>query len=70
MEEFHRRFDPELTGGEGPKRLKNLYFLYTLGEYLQPLFPHLYNVIIFLRAGKSEGTFAVMEQVIRGARRV
>lgn len=30
VDEFHRRFDPELTGGEGPKRLKNLYFLYTL----------------------------------------
>lgn len=23
-----RRFDPDLTWGEGPKRLKNLYFLY------------------------------------------
>lgn len=30
VEEFQRRFDPELTGGEGPKRLKNLYFLYLL----------------------------------------
>ncbi|KAK3885301.1 hypothetical protein Pcinc_010466 [Petrolisthes cinctipes] len=30
IEEFQRRFDPELTGGEGPRRLKNLYFLYLL----------------------------------------
>lgn len=30
VEEFQRRFDPELTGGEGPSRLKNLYFLYLL----------------------------------------
>ncbi|KAG0725811.1 Ero1-like protein [Chionoecetes opilio] len=30
VEEFQRRFDPQLTGGEGPKRLKNLYFLYLL----------------------------------------
>nr|CAD7193616.1 unnamed protein product [Timema douglasi] len=30
LEEFHRRFDPELTAGEGPQWLKNLYFLYLL----------------------------------------
>lgn len=29
-EEFRRRFDPEFTYGEGPARLKNLYFLYLL----------------------------------------
>lgn len=28
--EFKRRFDPRLTYGEGPNRLKNLYFLYLL----------------------------------------
>lgn len=28
--EFKRRFDPKLTNGEGPNRLKNLYFLYLL----------------------------------------
>lgn len=28
--EFKRRFDPRLTHGEGPNRLKNLYFLYLL----------------------------------------
>ncbi|XP_043219195.1 ero1-like protein isoform X3 [Amphibalanus amphitrite] len=28
--EFHRRFDPETTYGQGPSRLKNLYFLYLL----------------------------------------
>jgi ERO1-like protein alpha len=30
LEEFRRRFDPELTEGYGPQRLKNLYFLYLL----------------------------------------
>nr|CAG4638330.1 EOG090X03A4 [Cyclestheria hislopi] len=30
LEEFQRRFDPELTNGEGPQRLRNLYFLYLL----------------------------------------
>ncbi|MCL4117333.1 UNVERIFIED_CONTAM: hypothetical protein GTU68_029206 [Idotea baltica] len=28
--EFQKRFDPELTKGAGPNRLKNLYFLYLL----------------------------------------
>lgn len=28
--EFSRRFDPETTWGEGPQRLKNLYFVYLL----------------------------------------
>ncbi|KAI0227221.1 ERO1-like protein beta [Lamellibrachia satsuma] len=28
VEEFRKRFDPKLTWGEGPQRLKNLYFLY------------------------------------------
>jgi len=28
--EFHRRFSPEGSGGEGPQWLKNLYFLYLL----------------------------------------
>ena len=28
--EFQQRFDPELTQGEGPQRLRNLYFLYLL----------------------------------------
>ncbi|KAF2356935.1 Endoplasmic reticulum oxidoreductin 1 [Trinorchestia longiramus] len=30
IEEFQRRFDPALTNGEGPIRLKNLYFLYLM----------------------------------------
>lgn len=30
VQEFQARFDPELTGGEGPLRLKNLYFVYLL----------------------------------------
>ncbi|XP_018021558.1 ero1-like protein [Hyalella azteca] len=30
VEEFRRRFDPALTDGEGPTRLKNLYFLYIM----------------------------------------
>uniref|UniRef100_H3DN84 ERO1-like protein alpha n=1 Tax=Tetraodon nigroviridis TaxID=99883 RepID=H3DN84_TETNG len=28
--EFQKRFDAELTAGEGPKRLRNLYFLYLI----------------------------------------
>ncbi|XP_054722755.1 ero1-like protein [Uloborus diversus] len=30
VQEFHRRFAPELTNGEGPHWLKNLYFVYLL----------------------------------------
>lgn len=30
FEEFKYRFDPELTGGEGPKWLKNIYFIYLI----------------------------------------
>ena len=30
VEEFNRRFSPELTNGEGPQWLKNLYFVYLL----------------------------------------
>nr|CAG4649187.1 EOG090X03A4 [Scapholeberis mucronata] len=30
LEEFQTRFDPETTNGEGPKWLRNLYFLYLL----------------------------------------
>ncbi|XP_068081523.1 ero1-like protein isoform X2 [Anabrus simplex] len=30
IEEFHRRFDPNTTNGEGPHWLRNLYFLYLL----------------------------------------
>ena len=28
MQEFVKRFDPRYTYGEGPKRLKNMYFTY------------------------------------------
>ncbi|XP_022603753.1 ERO1-like protein alpha isoform X1 [Seriola dumerili] len=30
VSEFRKRFDSELTAGEGPKRLRNLYFLYLI----------------------------------------
>nr|CAG4641553.1 EOG090X03A4 [Eurycercus lamellatus] len=30
LQEFQARFDPDLTQGEGPKRLRNLYFVYLL----------------------------------------
>ncbi|XP_017784756.1 PREDICTED: uncharacterized protein LOC108568285 isoform X1 [Nicrophorus vespilloides] len=30
VEEFHRRFDPENTDGEGPNWIRNLYFLYLI----------------------------------------
>ncbi|KAK2853663.1 hypothetical protein Q5P01_006324 [Channa striata] len=51
VSEFRQRFDSELTAGEGPKRLRNLYFLYlielralakVLPFFQQPTF-HLYT---------------------------
>ncbi|XP_045889065.1 ERO1-like protein alpha [Micropterus dolomieu] len=51
VSEFRQRFDSELTAGEGPKRLRNLYFLYlielralakALPFFQQPSF-HLYT---------------------------
>ena len=30
IQEFHRRFDPALTGGLGPEWLRNVYYLYLL----------------------------------------
>lgn len=30
LKEFQSRFDPELTNGQGPQRLKNLYFTYLI----------------------------------------
>lgn len=30
VSEFRQRFDSELTAGEGPKRLRNLYFVYLI----------------------------------------
>ncbi|CAF0740624.1 unnamed protein product [Rotaria sordida] len=30
FDEFKRRFDPETTGGEGPKWLKNIFFIYLI----------------------------------------
>lgn len=30
VSEFQKRFDADLTAGEGPKRLRNLYFLYLI----------------------------------------
>ncbi|CAG0919955.1 unnamed protein product [Notodromas monacha] len=30
LEEFRKRFDPDMTEGYGPQRLKNLYYLYLL----------------------------------------
>ena len=28
LQEFQRRFDPQTTNGDGPQRLRNLYFAY------------------------------------------
>jgi hypothetical protein len=49
LEEFRRRFDPEQTWGEGPKRLKNLYFTYLVElRALAKAAPYLEQVKLFV----------------------
>lgn len=47
LEEFQRRFDPKLTYGEGPSRLRNLYFAYLVElRALAKVAPYLEEVSI------------------------
>ena len=48
VEEFRKRFDPVLTYGEGPQRLKNLYFTYLVElRALAKVLPYLKEVSNF-----------------------
>lgn len=53
--EFRRRFDAELTAGEGPKRLRNLYFLYLIElRALAKALPFFQRSSFQLYTGKAE----------------
>ncbi|XP_068237084.1 ero1-like protein [Palaemon carinicauda] len=63
IEEFQRRFDPELTGGEGPLRLKNLYFVYLLEmKALAKAAPYLESLEFF--TGNEEEDTDVRKAVV------
>ncbi|KAM9052653.1 ERO1-like protein beta isoform 6-T6 [Megaptera novaeangliae] len=52
MKEFKRRFDPVETKGEGPRRLKNLYFLYLIElRALSKVAPYFERSIVDLYTG-------------------
>lgn len=45
LQEFQKRFDPAMTYGEGPQRLKNLYFTYLVElRALAKVLPYLKEV--------------------------
>ncbi len=53
VSEFQLRFDEELTEGEGPKRLRNLYFLYLIElRALAKILPYFERPAIHLYTGQ------------------
>uniref|UniRef100_A0A2R9CS63 Endoplasmic reticulum oxidoreductase 1 beta n=1 Tax=Pan paniscus TaxID=9597 RepID=A0A2R9CS63_PANPA len=55
IKEFKRRFDPVETKGEGPRRLKNLYFLYLIElRALSKVAPYFERSIVDLYTGNAE----------------
>ncbi|XP_069036112.1 ERO1-like protein beta isoform X1 [Lepisosteus oculatus] len=55
VKEFHHRFDPAETKGEGPRRLKNLYFLYLIElRALSKVAPYFERSIVNLYTGNAQ----------------
>nr|XP_031317966.1 ERO1-like protein beta [Camelus dromedarius] len=55
MKEFKHRFDPVETKGEGPRRLKNLYFLYLIElRALTKVAPYFERSVVDLYTGNVE----------------
>jgi hypothetical protein len=55
IKEFKRRFDPVETKGEGPRRLRNLYFLYLIElRALSKVAPYFERAIVDLYTGNVE----------------
>uniref|UniRef100_A0A8C6KTX2 ERO1-like protein alpha n=1 Tax=Nothobranchius furzeri TaxID=105023 RepID=A0A8C6KTX2_NOTFU len=55
VSEFKQRFDSELTAGEGPKRLRNLYFLYLIElRALAKVLPFFQQPSFRLYTGRAE----------------
>lgn len=55
VSEFQQRFDEKLTKGEGPKRLRNLYFLYLIElRALAKVLPYFQQSSVQLYTGQAE----------------
>lgn len=55
VSEFQLRFDEKLTKGEGPKRLRNLYFLYLIElRALAKVLPYFQQSSVQLYTGQAE----------------
>ncbi|KAM6942950.1 ERO1-like protein alpha isoform 2-T2 [Xenentodon cancila] len=54
VSEFRQRFDSEITAGEGPKRLRNLYFLYLIElRALAKVLPFFQQPSVWLFTGRT-----------------
>ncbi|KAI5610805.1 ERO1-like protein alpha precursor, partial [Silurus asotus] len=63
--EFQLRFDEELTKGEGPKRLRNLYFLYLIElRALAKVLPFFERPSVHLYTGEAKQDKQVKELVL------
>lgn len=65
VSEFRQRFDSELTAGEGPKRLRNLYFLYLIElRALAKVLPFFQQSSFQLYTGRPEEDQRHKEQLL------
>lgn len=65
VSEFRQRFDSELTAGEGPKRLRNLYFLYLIElRALAKVLPFFQQSSFQLYTGRAEEDQKHKEQLL------
>lgn len=66
LEEFQRRFDPALTFGDGPNRLKNLYFAYLVEmRALSKVAPYLLEELFYTGNEKEDSEVkAEVEQLL------
>ncbi|XP_027015891.1 ERO1-like protein alpha [Tachysurus fulvidraco] len=63
--EFQLRFDEELTKGEGPKRLRNLYFLYLIElRALAKVLPFFERPSVHLYTGEAEQDKQIKELLL------
>lgn len=66
VSEFRQRFDSELTAGEGPKRLRNLYFLYLIElRALAKVLPFFQQPTFHLYTGRPEEDKKHKEQLLQ-----